>query len=494
MKEDNIKKEITIKPKNSRSLISIEEPKSDFERFLNQENNKRIFFSGKFGIGKTYFLQNFFEDKKEKYDLYHIFPVNYQISSNENIINLIKYDLLVELINKHEDAFGSEEDKNKLNILWSFIKKEGAAKVIGNISISVLSVIPALGMLGRPLNDFVRLIDNIKEFDKENKGDEEHVDNFIKSIAIDNKSKDYISLILKQRIEELKGNKKGVLIIDDFERIDPEHIFRILNVFSAHTEGEEENILGFDYVVIVGDVENIKSIFHHKYGEHTDFYGYFDKFFTKEIYFFDNVKAITSVVPKIIQTIDHQNSKNVEDALEDGGVIKNLLEEVLLKALILRKINLRQLYKLEKYQIKNNNINKATSIVAGVEILKIIFEHTDNFLNVLNEIKNNEEKFSTEKTLLNRFGSFNYHLYFIALLMVYIAEINDDGFVEWNKNDKKYGLKYANEIDLEIVHGDPEGCIKLFYEVLIEYINTSDDAKNENINKNSNKKFMSNKY
>ena len=49
------------------------------------------------------------------------------------------------------------------------------------------------------------------------------------------------------------------LIIDDFERIDPEHIFRILNVFSSHMEGDENNILGFDHVIIVGDIENIKK-------------------------------------------------------------------------------------------------------------------------------------------------------------------------------------------------------------------------------------------
>ena len=35
-----------------------------FEEHLNIQGNSRIIFSGKFGIGKTYFLNEFFENKK----------------------------------------------------------------------------------------------------------------------------------------------------------------------------------------------------------------------------------------------------------------------------------------------------------------------------------------------------------------------------------------------------------------------------------------------
>ena len=97
MTEKENKKDLTP-TQQPKELIPIEQPKSEFEKFLKQGNNKRIFFSGKFGIGKTYFLKKFFEIKEKEYDLYHIFPVNYQISSNENIIELIKYDILVELL------------------------------------------------------------------------------------------------------------------------------------------------------------------------------------------------------------------------------------------------------------------------------------------------------------------------------------------------------------------------------------------------------------
>ena len=79
--------------------------KNDFEAFLNIEENSRIFFSGKFGIGKTYFLNEFFDSKSNKYEVFHLYPVNYQISSNEDILDLIKYDILVELLKKNKDIF-----------------------------------------------------------------------------------------------------------------------------------------------------------------------------------------------------------------------------------------------------------------------------------------------------------------------------------------------------------------------------------------------------
>lgn len=82
------------------NLISIKDAEDVFGDFLKIENNQRIFFSGKFGIGKTYFLEDFFNLNKDKYEAFHLFPANYQISSNEDIVELLKYDILVELIKR----------------------------------------------------------------------------------------------------------------------------------------------------------------------------------------------------------------------------------------------------------------------------------------------------------------------------------------------------------------------------------------------------------
>ena len=114
------------------------------------------------------------------------------------------------------------------------------------------------------------------------------MDDYIKKIKKHNiKETDPFSKLLKDKIKELKGEKQSVLVLDDLERIDPEHIFRILNVFSAHLDSsnnESENKFGFDKVVLVADYHNIKSIYQHKYGLDTDFNGYFDKFFSIEIF------------------------------------------------------------------------------------------------------------------------------------------------------------------------------------------------------------------
>src|SRR5688572_22927971 len=77
-----------------------EYPCKNFRQHLQVKNNSRILFSGKFGIGKTYFLQYFFNAAKEQagdkiqYNAFHIYPVNYSIASNEDIFRYIKYDIV----------------------------------------------------------------------------------------------------------------------------------------------------------------------------------------------------------------------------------------------------------------------------------------------------------------------------------------------------------------------------------------------------------------
>jgi hypothetical protein len=96
------------------------------------------------------------------------------------------------------------------------------------------------------------------------------------------------------------------LIVDDLDRIDPEHIFRLLNVFAAHLDtcSEAPNKLGFDKIIFVCDINNLRNIFRAKYGTYTDFNGYIDKFYSCEVYRFDN--------RGILQKIAYEAFKNVE--------------------------------------------------------------------------------------------------------------------------------------------------------------------------------------
>jgi hypothetical protein len=51
------------------SEISIEDVSKRFEEHLAIEDNNRIIFSGKFGTGKTYFLNKFFDDRETEEEM-----------------------------------------------------------------------------------------------------------------------------------------------------------------------------------------------------------------------------------------------------------------------------------------------------------------------------------------------------------------------------------------------------------------------------------------
>lgn len=103
---------------------------------------------------------------------------------------------------------------------------------------------------------------------------------------------DAVSQLICDIINEYKNNsqnKKVVLIIEDLDRIDPAHIFRILNVFSAHFDRYnvsrlrtdltgDDNKFCLDKIISVCDIDNIRNIYHHVYGKDTDFVGYISKF------------------------------------------------------------------------------------------------------------------------------------------------------------------------------------------------------------------------
>ena len=403
-------KEITM-IKNKEALdqefkIPIEELFSKFEDHLKIKNNTRILFSGKFGIGKTYFLNDFFKNKKEDYEAFHLFPVNYQITSNENIIEYLKYDILVELLNKNKNIiqkndYGNLIDLQRLLYLW------GKDNFVEAFKTSV-SLVPKLG---RPLKDVIGLIDKFLKFKKDlEAGDQGSIDTFLNKLKKKRISEaDPLSELLKKKIDIQKKNKQSVLILDDLERIDPEHIFRIINNFFAHFDSQNKEIsnkFSFDKIVLVADVQNLKSIFHYKYGENTDFNGYFDKFFSFEVFQFKNEEIITKIIDQIISKFQIEDTENLKEALGDDGFVRLFLEDILKKSLELtgkEKLNLRQLLKGIKYPLsafRKGHFRKGFShgreqvvpqiINLCIEALITIFGGLDDdFISVLKKIRQN---------------------------------------------------------------------------------------------------------
>ena len=70
---------------------------TEFKNHL--EHADRMILSAKFGDGKSFFLQQIREDKDKfsDYEFITIYPVNYIISSNEDIFEYIKRDILIQL-------------------------------------------------------------------------------------------------------------------------------------------------------------------------------------------------------------------------------------------------------------------------------------------------------------------------------------------------------------------------------------------------------------
>ena len=320
--------------------IKIESPTSDFIDHLN--SNNRILFSGAFGIGKTFFLEHFFEiqEIKDKYNVFHLFPINYQIASNEDIFELIKYDILTHLFNFDWVKINSEQF-SKLLVAQSFLLNNGV-----NIASKIMKCIPVIDKVGKAIETFTNIHkDFVKYKNCVNENDNRLITEFFAHFE-QKKGSIYEFDVISEFISDKLANcnsgieedkqRENVLVIDDLDRIDPEHIFRLLNVFSAHTDrGDGTNKFGYDKIIFVCDVQNIRNIFAAKYGQHTDFSGYIDKFYSTEIFYFNNKIAIFEYIREIMyRHIDiaknHNNGflyyeiESIRDILVmfiDGGVI-----------------------------------------------------------------------------------------------------------------------------------------------------------------------------
>jgi hypothetical protein len=134
-------------------------PIEEFSKHLKAPENERILFSGKFGIGKTSFIKNFFsasgQEKNFNYQKYvpiYLFPVNYSVSSNEDIFRYIKYDIIIELIKMNIAV--EEIALHFIDTLPSYARKN-ALKIAG----SFLFLIPKIG---KDLSDIYKNLEKLR--------------------------------------------------------------------------------------------------------------------------------------------------------------------------------------------------------------------------------------------------------------------------------------------------------------------------------------------
>lgn len=257
--------------------IDISNNINDFKQVFESEN--RIIFSAKFGDGKSYFLKKFMESySKEANDYYFItlHPVNYVVEENRDVIEYIKRDILFQLI-KDNRIYDFKEGYDK--IFDAVCNVESLFKLADFAA----SIIPVKG-LKEGYKALKGLVSTIEEKRKEQ--DVLHVvDDYLNGFygKMGSISEcDAFTYLIQKSLERMMA--KSVLIIEDLDRIDPAHLFRIMNVLSSqvdnpyYSEVPNGNKFGFNKIILVMDYEIAKHLFHHFYGKEANYEGYMNKF------------------------------------------------------------------------------------------------------------------------------------------------------------------------------------------------------------------------
>ena len=257
---------------------------NNFAQYL--EKTDRIILSAKFGDGKTYLLNKLRNDAvmKDEYEFFTIYPVNYSVAKNEDVFEYIKRDIIVQFYEKKllekidlNALFGSEFTFDDLTSVVSFL----------------LSCVP----IGEFYNNvFKKFLEKKEEYEEKKHTVDKYLSRFANAAGCIYEEDGYTKLIRRaikwiSQDHSLNGGewkaKKPVLIIEDLDRLDPKHLFRILNVVSAHIDDSNRpdivgNKFGFNNIVLVMDYDVTKHIFHHFYGEQACYEGYMSKFLSRE--------------------------------------------------------------------------------------------------------------------------------------------------------------------------------------------------------------------
>ena len=257
---------------------------NNFAQYL--EKTDRIILSAKFGDGKTYLLNELRKDEamQDKYEFFTIYPVNYSVAKNEDVFEYIKRDIIVQL---HERKLLENIDLNAL--FASVLTSDDFTSVVSFL----LSFVPMGEFYNKVYHKFLEIKN---KYDEKKHTADKYLSQFANTAGCIYEEDGYTTLI-REAIKwisqdhslngEERNAKKPVLIIEDLDRLDPKHLFRILNVVSAHIDNDQKpdivgNKFGFNNIVLVMDYDVTKHIFHHFYGAEACYEGYMSKFLSRE--------------------------------------------------------------------------------------------------------------------------------------------------------------------------------------------------------------------
>ena len=298
--------------------IDVSEKVKDFVQYL--DSTDRIILSARFGDGKTHLLNALRNDEmaNKEYEFFTIYPVNYSVAPNEDVFEYIKRDIIVQL---NERGLLNNIDLEA--IFDSLINFEDVVSIISFI----LSFIPGGTLYNKIFDRFCKIKERYEQ--KKHTADK-YLSTFAKQKGCIYEEDGYTKLIretIKWMGEDHEMNgpawkgKKPVLIIEDLDRLDPKHLFRILNVISAHMEDRHTpdkvgNKFGFHSIVLVMDYDVTKHIFHHFYGDGACYEGYMSKFLSREPFRYSiQQEMVKEIEEKLANVIGFPNILVIFDSL-----------------------------------------------------------------------------------------------------------------------------------------------------------------------------------
>ena len=311
-----------------------------FEQLL--DAHPSMLFSGKFGSGKTYFLNHYFKqpENQAKYCMVYTQPSAYYHAADGDVLGYLKYDILMELLRQTnleelEGFHGTELTYFEMlmaMIAPEGIKQAGGEQVVMGAAAALLLLAGQGAELGaeklaalakstwassKSLN---KGLEWLKEKRKEaNEDDATRLEDYLEALSQRSNSLFETSainelihaLIAKQRKPSKGGDdsdvpgKEVVLVVDDLDRMLPDDCLGFLNLLSTHVRpGNDEgvarraNLYGFDKIVLVADDANVQAFIRKKFGEAFDRTGYMVKLFGQQIIRYDPASELTSLVQK----------------------------------------------------------------------------------------------------------------------------------------------------------------------------------------------------
>lgn len=452
---------------------------NNFAQYL--ETTDRIILSAKFGDGKTYLLNELRNDAvmKDKYEFFTIYPVNYSVAKNEDVFEYIKRDIIVQL---HERKLLENIDLKAL--FGSVFTFDDLTSVVSFL----LSFVPMGKFYNKVYNRFLEIK---KKYDEKKHTADKYLSQFANTAGCIYEEDGYTKLI-RMAIEwisqdhslngEERKAKKPVLIIEDLDRLDPKHLFRILNVVSAHIDDSKQpdivgNKFGFNNIVLVMDYDVTKHIFHHFYGEQACYEGYMSKFLSREPFRY-------SIGPYMVRAFEEQLGEKLG--------IKNLLPHLTKFRERLVRCSLRDLYKLIRFDTDSyfkvpEYCYSGGSMPTSLPLFHLIIYMMESGMSV--------KEIQIELDALNKFIDQNFNGYLgeweIIRLMypVYITQypkrqyikVHNSNYHFWLERTKEGGNVIINKADklsknspiISIEEEDIGKIIKPFIEYLSIFVNLS---------------------